>query len=405
MKKRLQSVSGGVTAPVDFEAGAVACGIKPGSAPDRLDYALIRSRRPCSVAATFTSNRIKAAPVKVSHSRMRRADIRAVVVNSGNANACTGVPGIENAKRVTRAVAKALKLRESQVLACSTGRIGVALPVDKMETSTPELVKALSLDGGPSLARAIMTSDTFPKEFAVSFKLHGRTFRVGGAAKGAGMINPNMATMLAFVTTDLAVEKKDLQKALASAVDQSFNRITVDGDMSTNDTVIALANGAVHDEPILWGGPEFEVFQNAMDLVTRNLARMIVEDGEGTGKFVEVQVRGAATFQDARKAAEAVANSQLVKCAWAGNDPNWGRILDAAGYSGARVREELVDLYYDGVAAVRNGTLADTPLACLQKVVAQAKFKVTIDLHLGSSEYSVYTTDLTTRYVELNLSE
>ena len=367
--------------------------------------ALIYSPQPTVAAGTFTTNKVKAAPVRVSAAHLRTPDVRAIVANAGNANACTGVGGIENAKRMTRVVASALGLKERQVLVCSTGRIGVPLPIDKMEACLSTMESALTADGSRRAAEAIMTSDTFPKEIAVEFEIDGKKTRIGGIAKGAGMIDPNMATMLCFITTDAAIEKMDLQHALSSAVEQSFNRITVDGDMSTNDTVLALANGLAGTPPLRPGSGDFRIFQRALDHVTRHLARMIVEDGEGVTKFVEVHVNGGSTFSDARRVAEAVAKSSLVKCAWFGNDPNWGRIMDAIGYSGARVREETIDIFYDGVIAVKGGVASNTPFTKLQEIVHNKKFTVMIDLHLGEAEYTVYTTDLSTEYVRLNIGE
>ncbi|MDQ3624108.1 MAG: bifunctional glutamate N-acetyltransferase/amino-acid acetyltransferase ArgJ [Verrucomicrobiota bacterium] len=398
-------IPGGVTAAQGFLAGSAYCGIKETNA-DRPDLALIYSPQPTVAAATFTTNRVKAAPVRVSTRNVRSPDVRAIVANAGNANACTGIGGLESAKRMARAAGNALALKENQVLVCSTGRIGVPLPIEKIETVIATMPAALSRDGSAAAAKAIMTSDSFPKEFAVAIELEdGTLVRIGGMAKGAGMIDPNMATMLCFVTTDAQIEKKLLQRALSVSVDQSFNRITIDGDMSTNDTVIMLANGLAGNKPLRSRSPEFKLFQYALDRVTCNLARMIVEDGEGATKFVEVHANGAASFSDARRAAEAVAKSNLVKCAWFGNDPNWGRIMDAIGYSGAKVREELVDVYYDGVLAVKGGVASKTPCAKLQEIVAHRKFTVTIDLHIGSGEYTVYTTDLSTEYVRLNMGE
>ena len=398
-----QAIPGGVTAASGFLAGTACCGIK-GENGKRHDLALVCSEVPSVAAAVFTTNRIKAAPVKVSAAHLRTRDIRAVVLNSGNANAATGLPGIEHAKRMARAVGWNLGLRERQVLVCSTGRIGVPLPIERIEEGTAQAATSLNAANGKTAARAIMTSDTFPKEFAVRETLpDGRTFTVGGMAKGAGMINPNMATMLCLLSTDAAIEKKDLQRALVVAVEQSFNRITVDGDMSTNDTVILLANGRafVATPPIT--GDDLACFQRVLNHVTLQLAKLIVEDGEGVSRFVEVRVSGAATFQDARKAAEAVANSSLVKCAWYGGDPNWGRIVDALGYSTARVREEMIDIYYNGLIAVKAGVAATTtPLARLQAIVRERKFAVHIHLGLGTAEYVVYTTDLTPEYVRFN---
>jgi glutamate N-acetyltransferase/amino-acid N-acetyltransferase len=336
---------------------------------------------------------------------LRSPDVRAIIANSGNANACTGVPGLQHAKRMCVATADALDLREQQVMVCSTGRIGVQLPIDRIEATLREARQCLSRNGSSAAARAIMTSDTFPKEFAVEFHIHGKTVRIGGIAKGAGMIDPNMATMLCFITTDAAIDKGTLQKALSVSVEQSFNRITIDGDMSTNDTVLALANGAAGNKALKYGTKEFRSFQAALDDVTRELAWMIVKDGEGVSKFVEVHVHGAASLADARRAAEAIANSTLVKCAWYGEDPNWGRIMDALGYCDAKMREELVDIYYDGLLAVKGGVLARTPFDKLRQVVRQKQFTLCVDLNLGRGEYIVYTTDFTTEYVKLNMGD
>lgn len=398
-----QEISGGITAPKGFVAGAVYCGIKKTN-ESKPDLALIHSPTPAVAAATFTTNRVKAAPVRVSSTYLKTEDIRAIIANSGNANACTGVNGIADAKRMCEATATALSLEKTQVLVCSTGRIGVQLPMEKIEAGIANLPEAVQADGSRAAAEALMTSDTFAKEVAVEVKIGGRKIRIGGIAKGAGMIDPNMATMLAFLTTDAPVAKTVLQKLLAASVEQSFNRITIDGDMSTNDSVIMLANGQAGGDPIKEGEP-LEQFQAALDHVTRQLSRMIVEDGEGATKFVEVHVRGARTCRDARRVAEAIANSTLVKCAWCGGDANWGRIMDAVGYCGARVREEMIDIYYDGVLAVQNGMAGSTPFAKLLDVVKQRRFTVTVDLNFGSSDYSVFTTDLSPEYVRFNMGE
>ncbi|XHR27455.1 MAG: bifunctional glutamate N-acetyltransferase/amino-acid acetyltransferase ArgJ [Chthoniobacteraceae bacterium] len=401
---RFTEISGGVTAPRSFAAGSVFAGIKATNT-SKPDIAFVVSEAPAVSGGTFTTNKVKAAPVRVSQAHVRGADTRAIVANSGNANACTGVIGIEHAKRMAKAVAKALKLKERQVLVCSTGRIGVPLPIEIMEAAIAKAPQVLSADGSLAAAQAIMTSDTKVKEIAVEFQLGEKTVRIGGIAKGAGMIDPNMATMLSFVTTDAAISKKLLQQAILDAVEQSFNRITVDGDMSTNDTVLVLANGAAGNEPLTDGTAEFDLFQNALNHVCCALARMIVEDGEGVSKFVTVQVRGGKSRQDARKAAEAVANSTLTKCCWFGGDPNWGRVMDAIGYSGAKIREETVDIYYDGLIAVQNGMAASTPFSKLKEVVANKRFTITVDLHVGEADYTVFTTDLTTAYVEFNMGE
>jgi glutamate N-acetyltransferase/amino-acid N-acetyltransferase len=399
-----KSIPGGVTAAAGFRASAVFAGIKA-SNKGRDDMALVASAVPAVGAGVFTTNRVKAAPVRVSRAHLRAPHACAVLLNSGNANACTGPCGITAAKSLAGSVADALDCGVRRVLVCSTGRIGVPLPLEKMAARVPELAARLSASNGSAAARAIMTSDTFAKEHALEVRGAGGTFRVGGMAKGAGMINPNMATMLCVVTTDARLSKGGLQNALHNVVERTFNRITVDGDMSTNDTVLALANGSAGGPALKTGSPDYQLFVEALHEVCLKLAHMIVEDGEGVSKFVTVQVRGASSFQAARKVAEAVANSTLVKCAWAGNDPNWGRLLDAAGYCGVRIREELVDIYYDGVVAVRSGTAAPTPKAQLVEAVSHRKFTVTLDLHQGKAFYTVYTTDLTEKYVELNLSE
>jgi len=400
----MKVIKGGVTAAKGFRASAVFAGIKA-SNKGRDDMALVASAVPAVAAGVFTTNRVKAAPVRVSRAHLRAPHACAVLLNSGNANACTGPCGIAAAKSLAGQMADALDCGVRRVLVCSTGRIGVPLPVDKMAAKLPDLAARLSAKSGLLAARAIMTSDTFAKQCALEVRAAGGTFRIGGMAKGAGMINPNMATMLCVVTTDAKISKGTLQNALHAAVEKTFNRITVDGDMSTNDTVLALANGASGGAAIKAGTPDYTLFLEALSEVCLKLAHMIVEDGEGVSKFVTVQVRGASSLQAARKVAEAVANSTLVKCAWAGNDPNWGRILDAAGYCGVRIREELVDIYYDGLAAVRGGTAAPTPKEKLVAVVANKRFTVTVDLQQGKAFYSVYTTDLTEKFVELNLSE
>jgi glutamate N-acetyltransferase / amino-acid N-acetyltransferase len=404
MESSFFEIGGGVTAPKGFRAAAVRCGIKEGI-HEKCDLGLIISDYPAVAAATFTSNRIKAAPVRVSAAHLRAAETRAIIANSGNANACTGSTGIQNAKKMAQAVARQLGLKDRQVLVCSTGRIGRHLPIEKIEGAMPELVARLSADGSEGAAKAIMTSDTFHKEIAVELPLRGKSVRIGGIAKGAGMINPDMATMLCFITTDAVISKRDLQKITADSVEQSFNCITIDGDMSTNDTAICLANGQAGTAPIEQDKEGYGQFSDGLNFVTRQLARMIVEDGEGVTKFVEIHVKGASTYQDARKAAEAVANSTLVKCAWFGEDPNWGRVMDAVGYSSAKVREEMVDIFFNGAIAVQHGMASSTPEETLKEVLGNKKFTVTIDLHLGSAEYKVFTTDLTPEYVKFNMGE
>jgi glutamate N-acetyltransferase/amino-acid N-acetyltransferase len=328
---------------------------------------------------------------------LKSGNIRGVILNSGNANACTGAKGLADARSMAAAAAKRTGLAPEQILVCSTGRIGVAMPIDRIGAGLASI--RLSRRGSSNCAKAIMTSDTFPKEVAFGVESEAGTFRIGAIAKGAGMINPNMATMLCVITTDAAVPQPALRVALRAAVEKSFNRITIDGDMSTNDTVILLANGESGVNPPL------AQFQEALDRASKALARMIVEDGEGASRFVEVEVRGAASAGDARRAAEAVANSTLVKCAWAGGDPNWGRIMDALGYSGARMLEERTDIWYGDLPIVERGAMSGTPLAKLKAVAESREFCVRIDLSLGEFSHTVWTTDLTEEYVRLNLGE
>ena len=393
---QIKKIAGGVCAPEGFAAGATGCGIKTGKIL-RNDIAIVWSESPSVSAATFTTNKVKAAPVLVSMEHLKAGRNRAVVLNSGNANACTGAQGLKDARAMAAAAAKLLDLNSKEILVCSTGRIGVPMPMDRVAAGIAALQPSGS--GSKAAAAAIMTSDTFSKEYAVEVKTSAGSFRVGGIAKGAGMIDPNMATMLCVISTDAALPQPVLRKDLKRSVSNSFNRITIDGDMSTNDTVILLANG------LSGVAPSLPVFSEALDEVTRALARMIVSDGEGVSRFVEVEVLGAGSDKEARTAAEAIANSTLVKCAWAGGDPNWGRILDAVGYCGVRMNEAKTDIFYDKLVAVKNGIATKTAHEKLRAITAKKAFKVTVDLHVGKGSYYVWTTDLTEEYVRLNLGE
>ena len=392
----IKKMKGGVCAARGFVAGASGCGIKNGKVT-RDDVAVVFSESPATSAATFTTNKVKAAPVRISAEYLKTGANRAVILNSGNANACTGENGLKDARTMCADTADLLGLKPKEVLVCSTGRIGVPMPMDRVAQGIAALKP--SRNGSAACAAAIMTSDTFAKEYAVEVKTPKGSFRVGGIAKGAGMIDPNMATMLCVVTTDAAIPQPILRAELKRSVANSFNRITIDGDMSTNDTVILLANG------LSACSPDISAFSQALDEVTRALARMIVSDGEGVSRFVEVEVTGAANDKEARTAAEAIANSTLVKCAWAGGDPNWGRILDAVGYCGVKVDDTTADIFYDKLASVKNGIAAKTPFEKLRAVAAKKSFKVTVDLKLGKGSYYVWTTDLTEEYVRLNLGE
>jgi len=393
---------GGVTSAQGFQAAGVACGIKPRG---EKDMALIVSDVPAEAAATFTTNAVKAAPVKVSMRHMRNGKMRGVVINSGCANACTGVGGIADAKEMVEHVAKESESKSREWLVCSTGRIGNRLPMPQVRKGIEKAIAKLGAENGAEAAKAIMTTDTRRKEFAMRFKVDGRKVTIGGMAKGAGMIHPNMATMLCVITTDASIDRAALKACVEDAVEHSFNRISVDGDTSTNDTVIVLANGLSGTNLLKSYHPQFELFKKTLTHVMRKLARMIVEDGEGITRVVDVVVKGAANAQEAKLAALAVAKSELIKTSWTGGDPNWGRIMAALGYSGARVREEMVEIFYDGLLAVVNGQPSKTPVAKLRKLVSKPKFTITIHLHSGSGEYSILTTDLTEEYVRINKGE
>ena len=393
---------GGVTSAEGFRAAGVACGIKPGN---EKDMALIVSDVPSEAAATFTTNLVKAAPVKVSMKHMGNGKMRGVVINSGCANACTGVGGIADAKAMVEHTAKKFDTKPREWLVCSTGRIGNRLPMPQVKKGIEKAASKLGAQNGSEAAKAIMTSDTRRKEFAMRFKVDGRKVTIGGMAKGAGMIHPNMATMLCVITTDASIDRAALRACVDDAVEHSFNRISVDGDTSTNDTVIVLANGVSGTNLLKSYHPQFGLFKKTLTHVMRKLARMIVEDGEGITRVVDVVVKGAASGQDAKLAALAVAKSELIKTSWTGGDPNWGRIMAALGYSGARIREEMVEIYYDGLLAVANGQPSKTPLVKLKKLVRRPKFTITIHLHSGMGEYSILTTDLTEEYVRINKGE
>ncbi len=403
MSKRVKEIEGGICAPLGFKAAAISCGIK-NPAVERLDLALIYSEFPTVGSAVYTQNQVCAAPVRLSSSYLKSAEPRAIIVNSGNANACTGPTGILNARAMASATSRALGLKQREVQVCSTGIIGVQLPIERIEPRIPELVAALKVDGDPP-ARAIMTSDTRPKSVSVSVKIGDVKVRIGAIAKGAGMINPHMATMLCFVTTDAAISKAEIAAATREAVDNSFNRISVDGDMSTNDTVVVMANHQAGNKTITRGGEGSAEFREALTAVMLCLAKRIVADGERVTKLVEVQVRGAASNLDAERVARAVANSKLVKCSWNGNDPNWGRILHAVGYSGARVKEEMVNIHLNGVIATQNGLTAATDIEKLAAAVSGPEFTVGIDLNIGKGEFNMFTSDLSPEYVIFNREE
>ncbi|MDP3851763.1 MAG: bifunctional glutamate N-acetyltransferase/amino-acid acetyltransferase ArgJ [Luteolibacter sp.] len=397
-------LKGGVGAPLGFLTSAVGCGIK-NPAATRLDLALIYSEVPCSSAGAFTTNRVKAAPVRVTQAHLRKGDLRAVIANSGNANACTGVQGIDDAKAMCAAVAAPLGVNQSEVGVCSTGVIGLPMPMLRVEPKYNDLIDRLGAKNGSNVASAIITSDTHIKEQAISFELGEHRVRLGGCVKGAGMISPSMATMLCFITTDANIPRDTLRKAVLECVEESFNRITIDGDMSTNDTVLVLANGASGMPPIRRNGKRCKQFRAALRWLMLELAKAVVRDGERVTKFVTVQVRGARTYLDAKKVAEAVCKSALVKSSWNGGDPNWGRIIHAVGYSRALIREELVDIHIGGKAACLGGLQAATPMEELRAIVAEPEFEIIINLNQGDADYVMYSSDLSPEYIDFNRSE
>ena len=422
MKAPFREIPGSIIAPHGFRAAGVFCDIKRlgtgkgSNKGNKRDLAVIVSDARASAAGMFTTNQVCAAPVKLCLERIRSGKAQAIVVNSGNANACTGKQGLKDARAMSDLVATKLKLGHGSVLVSSTGRIGVTLPMQNVRCGIADAIAILgsSPEHGAQVAEAIMTSDTHPKQIAVEFSLDGKRTRIGGVCKGAGMIQPGMsvsgkrpaalhATMLCFITTDAAIAPAALQLSLEQAVAQSFNRITVDGDMSTNDTVLILANGragnAARGKPAL---------QSALIHVTLALANMIVRDGEGASRFVTVRVTRAESVSDADAVARAIANSSLVKTSWCGGDPNWGRILAALGYSRANIIEEKIDVSYSlpgdskRLFALRKGQPTNTPFTDLCRIVAQNEFELHINLNLGKGAAVMYASDLTEHYVDFN---
>ena len=418
--KIFKRIEGSICAPQGFKAAAFFCDIKrlgtgKGSEKGRKrDLGLIVSDASAAVAGMFTTNQVCAAPVKLSASRAAKRFARAIVVNSGNANACTGRRGIADATRMTETAAAVLKLREGDVLVCSTGRIGVLMPMKNVERGIRACAPLLarSETNACQAAEAIMTTDTCRKEIGIELKIGTATVRIGGICKGAGMIQPGMtarhATMLAFITTDVAIEPKLLKHALRIAVEQSFDRITVDGDMSTNDSVIALANGFARNPRIENRDSKFGIFQAALNAACLELAQMIVRDGEGASRFVALHIHGARNAAEAEAAARAIANSSLVKVSWCGGDPNWGRILCALGYSKAKVNESLVDIGYakpgsrEMLFAFRRGRPTNLALKTLARVTSAPEFELHVNLHLGRAAFTMWASDLTEDYVAFN---
>lgn len=366
--------------------------------PNRKDLALIYSKVEASIAGTFTTNRIKAAPVLLDIKKIRSGKGQAIVVNSGNANACTGKKGMQDAAETVERVAHGLNIKPSLVYVCSTGVIGEPMPMERMRPKISELIGNLGKSKIQDVAKAIMTTDTFPKIVMKKVMVGNKTGTIAGICKGAGMIWPNMATMLCFLITDIAVERKILDKTLRDAVKESFNRITVDGDRSTNDTVLIMANGMLGNPLIIENSESYHIFKRALHKVTFQLSRLIVKDGEGATKLIEIEVKGAKSESEAEMAAFAVANSNLVKTAIYGNDPNWGRIMAALGYSGIMVKEEKIDIYFGKVKVVNKGMSTGKDEKA-SEILKGKEIRIIIDLNLGGSSAKVFTCDLTEQYI------
>ncbi len=393
----------GVTFPRGFLAGAGKARIK-GDRADREDVALIYSEVPASAAGVFTRNLVRSAPVELTEEHLRRTAgrLRAVVANSGNANACNGLSGMEAARRMAAAAAAALNLTEDRIAVASTGVVGMPFPIAKAEAGIAAAARGLSGDGGSVAARAIMTTDTFAKETAATFSCGGRVCSVGGMAKGSGMIHPDMATMLAFLTTDAPVEPSALHLALTAAVKRTFNAVTVDGDTSPNDTVLVLANGVAGGEAIGTASPGYPLFAAALEEACRDLSRQIARDGEGATCLVEVRVEGADDEEQARRIARTVARSPLVKAAVHGRDPNWGRILVAAGYAGVPFDPARAAIFIGAVPVARNGTALPFDEAAAGRELAAPEVCLRLVVGDGGGAATAWGCDLSAEYVRIN---
>ncbi len=381
-----------------FEAAGIAAGLKK---KNKKDLGLIFSKVPANVAGVFTRNRVKAAPVILDRERIKSGVCQAIIVNSGNANCCTGEQGIRDAETMASLSASELGISKDLVLVASTGVIGEPLPIEKIKAAIPDLVESLQPDGIPDLAKSIMTTDTVPKMVSGQGVVEGKSFIVTGVAKGAGMIRPDLATMLCFVFTDANAASDILKEALVSAIDRSFNRITIDGDTSTNDTALMMANGL--SGAIIKNPGHKEIFQKVIDRIFLDLAKQVVRDGEGVTKLVEIIVRGAVSDSDARKVADTVAHSPLVKTAFFGEDANWGRIIGAVGRAGVDVGPDRIDLYFDDVQMVKAGMGCGKGVEIeATKVLKKSEFTVTIHLNMGQGFGSMMTCDFSVDYVKIN---
>ncbi len=390
---------GSITSPQGFHAGATYAGIKK-KVKDGLDLGILFSEAPCVATALFTTNRIKAAPVVLSQQRLQEGRARAVVVNSGCANAFTGEQGLADAAEMADLVAKGIGISPEEVLVASTGVIGLPLPMKLIREGIDQII--LSADGGHELARAMMTTDTVPKETAVAVSAGESRFTIGGVAKGSGMIHPNLATLFCFLTTDAVMDLDFLKLALRKAVDISFNMVSIDGDTSPNDMVVLMANGLVGNDPIWQGSEQAEVFQQALDQVCIYLAESIASDGEGASKLIEVTVSGAPGVAEAKLAARTIVSSPLVKAAVHGEDPNWGRIMSAVGRSGVEVVESKIDLYLGNICLVKSGCPLAFDKQEVVKALGDSKVLINLQLNLGTATATAWGCDLSEEYVTIN---
>lgn len=402
----MKEIAGGVTAPLGFTAGGVHCGVKKGSSPEKLDLAMILSERDCAAAAVFTMNRVKAAPIYVTMANLENGTARGVIANSGNANACTP-EGHEHAQRMCAAAAQAVGLKAEDFVVASTGVIGQSLNIAAIEAGIPQLAAQLTREGGSDRAvRAIMTTDTEKKEIAVTLPIGGKQVTIGAIAKGSGMIHPNMGTMLCFITTDCAITSEMLQDSLREVVPRTFNRVTVDGDTSTNDTCAVLANGLAQNPLIEWKDDGYTLFTQALHFVCRELARRIAGDGEGATRLLTCRVHAARSEESAERLAKAVVGSPLVKAAMFGADANWGRVLCAMGYSKAPFRPEYVDVKFCSdlgeILVCQHGAGVDFDEERAKSILSQDSVTIDVCLHEGDEEAECWGCDLTYDYVKIN---
>lgn len=389
----------GVTFTKGFTAAGVKAGIKKSG---NLDVAVIYTKTQAVVAGTFTQNKVAAAPVYVSKEVVATGTAHAIVANAGCANACTGQQGLDDAHKMAQIAADELGVNADDVIVGSTGVIGVSLPMDKLEAGIKDAVANLSADGSGNAGRAIITTDTHSKSVTCEFELSGKTVRMGAIAKGSGMIRPNMATMLCYITTDIAIDQALLQKAVSGCVEKSFNMISVDGDMSTNDMVIVLANGEANNAKITEENADYQIFFDKLMMLCTELAKQIAADGEGASKFLTINVKGAKSFADAKTVGMAIANSPLVKTAFFGEDPNWGRVICAVGYSGADMVPEKTVVKFGGITIFANGTGATYDEKALAHVMKEKDIVIDIELNMGQEDATVWSCDLSYEYVKIN---